>query len=49
MGTWKRTIKIAGIEIAVTPFTILSKADKKRFAEAADHYGEFLGNPVHVL
>ena len=48
-GTWKRTIKKAGIEIAVAPFTALSKAEKKRFAEAVNRYGTFLNRPVNVL
>jgi hypothetical protein len=49
MGTWKRTIKKAGIEIVVAPFTALSKAEKKRFAGAVNRYGTFLNRPVHVL
>ena len=49
VGTWKRTIKKAGIEIVVTPFTTLSMAGKKRFAEAATRYGTFHNMPVKVL
>ncbi len=49
VGTWKRTIKKAGIEITVMPFTILNMADQKSFAEAANRYGEFLNKPVNVL
>ena len=49
VGTWKRTIKKSEIEITATPFTGLSKADKKRYTEAANCYGEFLKMPVKVL
>jgi hypothetical protein len=49
VGTWKRVIKKAGIEITATAFTSLSQADKKRFAVAAKRYGEFLAMPVNIL
>ncbi len=49
VGTWKRVIKKAGIEITATAFTSLSQADKKRFAAAVQRYGEFLAMPVKVL
>ena len=49
VGTWKRVIKKAGIDITATPFTSLSKADKKRFTEAAQHYGDFHKMPVKVV
>ncbi len=49
VGTWRRTIRKSGIEIAVSPFTSLGKADKGRFAEVAQRYGEFLGSPVTLL
>ena len=48
VGTWKRTIKKMGVEIVAAPFTTLSKAEKKRFAAAANRYGTFLNRPVHV-
>lgn len=48
-GTWKRTIKKSRIEVVATPFGALNKADKNRFVEAVNRYGEFLGMPVTVL
>ncbi|TAJ80337.1 MAG: winged helix DNA-binding domain-containing protein [Gallionellaceae bacterium] len=49
VGTWKRVFKKAGIEITATPFTSLSNADKKRFTEAAQRYGEFHKMPAIVI
>ena len=49
VGTWKRVIKKAGIEVTATPFTCLSKADKKSFTKAVQRYGEFHNMPVKVL
>lgn len=48
-GTWKRAIKKSRIEVVAAPFGVLSKADKNRFVEAVNRYGEFLGMPVTVL
>ena len=49
VGIWKRIFKKAGIEITATPFTSLSRADKKRFTAAAQRYGAFHQLPVKVL
>lgn len=49
VGTWKRVIKKAGIEITATAFASLNATDKKRFAVAAKRYGEFLAMPVNIL
>lgn len=49
VGTWKRVTKKTGIDITAIPFTSLSKADKKRFTDAANRYGAFHNMPVKVL
>lgn len=49
VGTWKRVFKKVGIEITATPFTSLSKAERKRFTGAAQRYGAFHKMPVHVV
>lgn len=49
VGTWKRVIKKAGIEITATAFASLNTTDKKRFAGAVKRYGEFLTMPVNIL
>lgn len=49
VGTWKRVFKKTGIEITATPFTDMSKSDKKRFTDAAQRYGTFHKMPVKVI
>ncbi|MFA5825276.1 MAG: winged helix DNA-binding domain-containing protein [Gallionellaceae bacterium] len=49
VGTWKRVIKKAAIEITATAFASLSQAEQKRFTVAAKRYGEFLAMPVNIL
>ncbi|OHD26526.1 MAG: hypothetical protein A2064_11360 [Spirochaetes bacterium GWB1_66_5] len=45
-GTWKRVLARAGVELAVSPFHTLRKAEKEAIRAAASAYGEFLGLPV---
>lgn len=46
VGTWKRTIKKAAVEIELTPFGVLTAAQHQAVAHAAQRYGAFLGQPV---
>ena len=46
VGTWKRTIKKAAIEIVATPFTALNKSERHAFNEAAERYAAFMGLPA---
>jgi hypothetical protein len=45
-GTWKRTIKKDTVVIEVSPFTVLTNAEKKAIAMAAQRYGAFIERPV---
>lgn len=46
VGTWKRTIRKAGIEINALPFAEIGKAELGLFEKAAGRYAAFLGCPV---
>lgn len=46
VGTWKRTIRKAAIEIVATPFIALSKGERHAFNEAAERYAAFMGLPA---
>ncbi|HEY8459727.1 MAG TPA: winged helix DNA-binding domain-containing protein [Blastocatellia bacterium] len=43
VGTWKRTLKKDALVISPSPFTKLTRAETRAFAEAANRYGKFLG------
>jgi hypothetical protein len=45
VGTWKRTLRKASIDIALNPFTHLGDSDE-RAIEAARSYGDFVGLPL---
>ena len=45
-GTWKRVLARARVELAVSPFQTLRRADKEAIRSAASAYGEFLGLPM---
>ena len=45
-GTWKRVLARAKVELTVSPFQALRKAEKEAIRAAASAYGEFLGLPV---
>ena len=46
VGTWRRTLKKGSVVIMLSPFTLLKKSEKHAFANAASHYGVFLGLPA---
>jgi hypothetical protein len=48
VGTWKRTLKKDKIVMTPSPFYGLSGTEHDGFAEAAEHYGAFIGLPVTV-
>ena len=45
-GTWKRVLARAKVELTVSPFQALRKAEKEAIRSAASAYGGFLGLPV---
>ncbi|MDD5057692.1 MAG: winged helix DNA-binding domain-containing protein [Sideroxydans sp.] len=45
-GTWKRSIKKNSVEIVASPFSALSKAERRDFDEAAARYAAFIGLAV---
>jgi hypothetical protein len=48
VGTWKRTLKKKAVIITASPFTPLSRAEKRAVTAAAQPYGRFLGLPVEL-
>lgn len=46
VGTWRRTVKAKGVEIAVSPFGTLSAATRAGFDRAARRYARYLGAPL---
>jgi hypothetical protein len=48
VGTWRRTVKKRGVDIAFSPFTPLDDLDE-RVREAADAYSRFVGLPIAAL
>ena len=46
VGTWKRTLKKDTLAISPSHFTKLKRAETRAIAEAANHYGKFLGAAV---
>jgi winged helix DNA-binding protein len=46
VGTWKRTLKKDTLAISPSPFEKLKRAETRAIAEAANHYGKFLGASV---
>jgi hypothetical protein len=47
-GTWKRALKKEAVEIEMSTFTSLSKADRQLVEAAAQRYGTFLGLPMKL-
>lgn len=47
-GTWTRTIGKSSVDIELTPFKPLRKAERRSIDEAAERYGVFLGLPVRI-
>jgi len=47
-GTWKRTIKRSEVVIELMRFRALTKAEEQAIADAAEHYGKFLGLQVRL-
>lgn len=48
VGTWKRTFKRSGVDIALSPFTQLEVSQESIAAEAR-RFSDFLGVPLHSL
>ncbi|GAB4417131.1 MAG: winged helix DNA-binding domain-containing protein [Anaerolineae bacterium] len=49
VGTWKRALKKETVMITTNFFTLLGPAETQAMAEAAQHYGAFLGLPVTLV
>jgi hypothetical protein len=49
VGTWKRTLKKKGVEIALSPFHTFSPDEHTAIAAAAERYGAFLGLAVKIV
>jgi len=47
-GTWKRVLARARVELTVSPFRTLRRAEKEAIRAAAFAYGEFLGLPADL-
>jgi len=47
-GTWNRTLGRKAVLLSTTPFTSLTKVEKRAFAAAARRYGQFLGVLVEM-
>jgi hypothetical protein len=47
-GTWKRVLARAGVELTVSPFRALRRAEKEAIRAAASAYGQFLGLPADL-
>jgi hypothetical protein len=48
VGTWKRRIGKAQVEIRLNPFMDLDDQEKEPFEKAADRYSAFIGSPTAV-
>lgn len=49
VGTWKRVMKKNSVEIKLSPFEILNKAQHEAFEKEAQAYGTFIGLPAKLL
>lgn len=47
-GTWRRKTGAASVALDAIPFTRLTPAEKKAFAESAEKYGQFLGSAAKL-
>ena len=43
VGNWKRTLQKDAVMMELTPFRPLTKVERRAVAQAAEHYGAFLG------
>jgi len=48
VGTWKRSIEGKAVNINLSPFAPLSRANRRLVVEAAQRYGDFLGTQVKI-
>ena len=48
VGTWKRTLKKASVELTFSPFTAFSDAQANAITAAAERYGRFVGKRAIV-
>jgi hypothetical protein len=49
VGTWKRTLKKSAVVIELAHFRTFTNAEKRAVADAAEHYGKFLGLSVSLI
>jgi len=49
VGTWRRTVRARGVDIALTPWRPLSAATRRGIDRAAARYAEHLGVPLTAL
>jgi hypothetical protein len=49
VGTWKRSLEGKEVNITLSPFAPLSRANRRLVVEAAQRYGEFLGKRVAIM
>ncbi len=49
VGTWKRTVKKKQIIVTPAPFEGLSSDEYAAFAQAIQHYGDFMQLPVEIV
>jgi hypothetical protein len=49
VATWKRTIRAAGVDVAVAPFGILSAAVRRGAERAFERYASHLGMPLRAV
>jgi hypothetical protein len=47
-GTWKRTLKRTAVNLSITAFRPLSKAETLAVSAAAQRYGKFLNTAVEL-
>jgi hypothetical protein len=48
IGTWKRTLRKDAVVVAINPFNLLTQAEDRAIALAAQRYGDFLKLPVII-
>ena len=48
VGVWKRTIKKGAVQVRVTLFSGMTKAEIRAVEAAADRHGRFVGQPVEL-
>jgi hypothetical protein len=49
VGGWKRILKKDSVVVQLNLFANLTKVEKQAIAEAAEHYGKFLGLAANLV